>query len=164
MDSEDHKRSVAEGLLQVNERLTADAHCTAMLTLPFELRRKSRQRVRLDDGREIALQLPPGSLLQHDDVLRAADGLLIKVQAAPEAVSTAFASSPMLLARAAYHLGNRHVKLQLGHTWLRYLHDHVLDEMVRGVGLSVYDEHAPFEPEGGAYQEAHAHHEHDHDH
>lgn len=162
MDSEDQKRPPADDLLQVSERLTTDACCPATLTLPFDLRRKSRQRVRLDDGREIALQLPPGSILQHDDVLRAADGLLIRVQAAPEAVSTAFTSSPLLLTRAAYHLGNRHVKLQLGHTWLRYLHDHVLDEMVRGMGLSVYDEHAPFEPEGGAYQEVHVHHEHDH--
>ena len=161
MNPEDQKRPLAEGLLQVNERVTTDANCPATLTLSFELRCKSRQRVRLDDDREIAIQLPPGSVLQHGDVLRAADGLLIKVQAAPEEVSTAFSNSPIVLARAAYHLGNRHVKLQLGHTWLRYLHDHVLDDMVRGMGLSVYDERAPFEPEGGAYQEIPSHHEHD---
>jgi urease accessory protein len=55
------------------------------------------------------------------------------------------------LARAAYHLGNRHVALQIGEGWLRYKHDHVLDEMLHGLGLKVAVEQAPFEPEAGAY-------------
>ena len=58
---------------------------------------------------------------------------------------------PWSLARAAYHLGNRHVALQVGSGWLRYLHDHVLDDMVRGLGFEVVVEEAPFEPEAGAY-------------
>ncbi|MFP5344761.1 MAG: urease accessory protein UreE [Gammaproteobacteria bacterium] len=150
-------RYPAEELPQVSERIKTGEACHATLTLPFELRRKSRQRVRLDDGREIALLLPRGAVLRQDDVLRAADGLLIKVHAAPEEVSTAFTNNTLLLARAAYHLGNRHLALQIGHTWLRYLHDHVLDEMLREMGLSVFNEQAPFEPEGGAYEETHVH-------
>lgn len=155
------ERYTVAGLPQVSERIKTDETCHATLTLPYESRRKSRQRARLDDGREIALLLPRGTVLRQDDVLRAADGLLIKVHAAPEEVSTAFTNNTLLLARAAYHLGNRHLALQIGHTWLRYLHDHVLDEMLRGMGLSVFNERAPFEPEGGAYEETRVHHEHD---
>lgn len=154
-------RYTAEELLQVSERIKTGEACHATLTLPFELRQKSRQRARLDDGREIALLLPRGTVLRQDDVLRAVGGLLIKVHAAPEEVSTAFTNNTLLLARAAYHLGNRHLALQIGHTWLRYLHDHVLDEILRAMGLSVFNERAPFEPEGGAYEETRAHHEHD---
>ncbi len=155
------ERYAAEGLLQVTERITTDEACQATLTLPFESRRKSRQRARLDDGREIALLLPRGTVLRQDDVLRADDGSLIKVNAALEEVSTAFSNSPLLLARAAYHLGNRHVALEVGHAWLRYLHDHVLDDLVREMGLSLFNERAPFEPEGGAYHGTHAPHTHD---
>jgi urease accessory protein len=61
------------------------------------------------------------------------------------------AGDPWQLARASYHLGNRHVALQIGQGWLRYQHDYVLDDMVRGLGLDVTVEEAPFEPEGGAY-------------
>jgi urease accessory protein len=64
------------------------------------------------------------------------------------------------LARASYHLGNRHVALQIGRGWVRYQHDHVLDDMVRGLGLTVTIEQAPFEPEAGAYGGAHTHHAH----
>ncbi|HXS31813.1 MAG TPA: hypothetical protein VN755_13330, partial [Steroidobacteraceae bacterium] len=75
---------------------------------------------------------------------------------------------PQLLARAAYHLGNRHVALQVRASVLCFLHDHVLDDMLRGLGLQVRVETLPFEPEGGAYaRHEHAHgqaHSHDHDH
>lgn len=161
MNSADRDQPSNGKLLQVTERIATDETCQATLTLPFESRQKSRQRVRLDDGREAALRLPRGAVLRQNDVLRADDGLLIEVYAAPEEVSTAFTNSPLLLARAAYHLGNRHVALEIGHTWLRYLHDHVLDDLVREMGLSLFSERAPFEPEGGAYQETQVHHEHD---
>jgi urease accessory protein len=114
--------------------------------------------------------LPRGRLLRGGDHLRADSGLVIRVVAAPEHVSTAFTKDPMLLARVCYHLGNRHVALQIGDTWLRYLHDHVLDDMVEALGLKVFAEAAPFEPEAGAYDSAghtHAHapeHEHAHHH
>jgi urease accessory protein len=68
-----------------------------------------------------------------------------------------------MLARASYHLGNRHVALQIGTGWLRYQHDHVLDDMLRGFGLSIVIEELQFEPEGGAYVAA-SHHSHPHAH
>ncbi|MEW6354178.1 MAG: urease accessory protein UreE [Pseudomonadota bacterium] len=149
-------------VIQITERADVDSVCQTVLTLPFEARRKSRQRVRLDDGRAAALLLPRGVVLRQGDMLRATDGTLIKVHAAPEQVSTASTGDPLLLARAAYHLGNRHVALQIGHAWLRYLHDHVLDEMVSDMGLEVRVECVPFEPESGAYSGIHVHH-HAHD-
>ena len=147
--------------LQIVERLSADLPAQATLTLPFEQRQKSRLRTRLDSGAEVGLFLPRGTVLRHGDRLRAADGRVVEVRAAPETVSTSRTDDPLLLARAAYHLGNRHVALQLGPGWLRYLHDHVLDGMVRELGLEVICEQAPFEPEAGAYGGGH-HHGHDH--
>lgn len=144
-------------MLQVTERLQEPVATEASLTLPFELRQKSRLHTRLDNGEEAALLLPRGTVLRHGDRLRADNGLIILVQAALETVSTAQASAPTLLVRAAYHLGNRHVPLQVGDGWLRYLHDHVLDAMVAALGLQVLTESAPFEPENGAY---HAHDRH----
>ena len=147
--------------LQIVERLSEDLPAQASLTLPFDQRQKSRLRTRLDSGAEVGLFLPRGTVLRHGDRLRATDGLVVEVRAAPEAVSTARADDPLLLARAAYHLGNRHVALQLGPGWLRYPHDYVLDGMARELGLAVTCEQAPFEPETGAYGGGH-HHGHDH--
>ena len=89
---------------------------------------------------------------------------VIRVLAAPETVSTVRCADPHLLARAAYHLGNRHVPLQIDPGLLRYQHDHVLDDMLRGLGLTVETEQAPFEPEAGAYQSAPHSHSHGNDH
>ncbi len=128
------------------------------LTLPIEQRVRSRQRVILDDGREAGLFLPRGTLLRGGDRLAGDDGLVVEVLAASETVSTLHCDQPESLARAAYHLGNRHVPVQVAPGWLRYLHDPVLDEMLRQMGLPVCVEQAPFEPEAGAYQQAaHAH-------
>ncbi len=144
--------------LQITERLREPADAQATLTLPFEQRQKSRLRIRLDNGQDAGLFLPRGTVLRHGDRLRATSGLVVEVRAAPEAVSTARADDALLLARAAYHLGNRHVALQLGPGWLRYPHDHVLDNMARELGLTVNREQAPFEPEAGAYGGGHHHH------
>jgi urease accessory protein len=147
--------------LQIVERLSEDLPARATLTLPFDLRQKSRLRTRLDSGEDVGLFLPRGTVLRHGDRLRTTDGWVVEVRAAPETVSTARSDDPLLLARAAYHLGNRHVALQLGVGWLRYAHDHVLDRMVRELGLTVSGERVPFEPEAGAYgggdQHGHAH-------
>lgn len=121
------------------------------LTLPFHERQKSRCRVALDNGMPAALSLPRGKALRAGDLLQAEDGSVIEIRAATETVSTASSSSPLLLAHACYHLGNRHVPLQIGQGWCRYLHDHVLDEMVRALGLEVLAEQTPFEPVDGAY-------------
>jgi urease accessory protein len=106
-------------------------------------------------------------VLRGGDRLLADDGRVIEVHAAPETVSTVRTDDRLMLERACYHLGNRHVPLEIGPGWLRYQHDHVLDDMLAGFGLAVVVEHAPFEPEGGAYvsaSNAHASHAHSHHH
>jgi len=146
--------------LQIVERLSADLPTRATLTLPFDLRQKSRLRTRLDSGEEVGLFLPRGTVLRHGDRLRTTTGLVVEVRAALESVSTARTEDARLLARAAYHLGNRHVPLQVDVGWLRYLHDHVLDHIVEDLGLDVACEQAPFEPEAGAHGDVSAHHHH----
>jgi len=152
-------------MLKISEKLdnTKPHDCT--LTLAFDLRQKSRFKAVLDDGVEAALILPRGSVLRSGDCLRAEDGKIILIQAASERVSNVATDDAHLLARACYHLGNRHVPLQIGEGWLRYAHDHVLDDMLHGLGLHAITVEALFEPEAGAYggHAAHAHH-HDHDH
>jgi urease accessory protein len=141
-------------MLQLIEKLRAGGQADDTLTLPFDARQKTRQRVRLDSGREAALMLLPGTVLADGDRLQAADGTVVRVIAAAEALSTVRTDDPRALARACYHLGNRHVALQVGSGWARYQPDHVLDDMVRGLGLAVHQENAPFEPERGAYHAA----------
>ena len=135
------------------------------LTLPFHDRRKSRQRVRLDSGEEAALVLPRGgATLRDGDRLRCSDGSLIVVRAAAETLSRALTSDPLTLARAAYHLGNRHIPVAIDPEGLSYQHDHVLDDMVRSLGLPVSTITAAFHPESGAYAQGSPGHSHDHDH
>jgi urease accessory protein len=134
------------------------------LVLPFAERSRSRLRAMLDNGEEAGLFLERGTILRHGDLLLADDGRLVEVEAAPETVSTVRTDDALVLARASYHLGNRHVALQIGPGWLRYCHDHVLDDMLRGFGLDVQVERAPFEPEGGAYVAAPHAHSHAHSH
>ncbi|WP_457572163.1 urease accessory protein UreE [Desulfovulcanus sp.] len=131
----------------------------AQLTLPFDLRQKSRQLARLDSGEEVGLFLPRGTILKDGDLVEADNGLVIIVKAAPERISVATTQDTLLWARACYHLGNRHVPLQISYHQVAYLHDHVLDEMVKGLGLEVTTTIAPFEPETGAYH-GHGHHHH----
>jgi urease accessory protein len=130
------------------------------LTLPFELRQKSRLVAALESGRQIALALPRGHVLRGGALLLAEDGSVIGVRAADEELSVVRSSDPGALVRAAYHLGNRHVALQIEDGALCYLHDHVLDEMLRGLGLEPRVEQRPFEPEAGAYGRGGHHHEH----
>ena len=149
-------------MLKIIEKLSGAVDFSATLTLPFELRQKSRLRVKLDNGEEAGLILPRGSVLRGGDCLRAENGVIIQIQAASESVTTAYTDNPTLLARACYHLGNRHVPLQVGDGWLRYLHDHVLDEMVEKLSLDVKQENTPFEPESGAYGGGGHHHSDEH--
>ncbi|MEA3641431.1 MAG: urease accessory protein UreE [Lamprobacter sp.] len=136
-----------------HESLTTETRetVTGQLSLTYEQRSRSRLRARLDDGREVGILLPRGETLQDGDLLADAQDELIRIQAAAEPLSCTEAEDPLLLARAAYHLGNRHVALQIESGRLCWLHDHVLDAMVRGLGLAVTTEQAPFEPEPGAY-------------
>jgi urease accessory protein len=155
------------------------------LLLDYDARSKRRARARLASGREVALQLPRGTLLADGDWLRADDGTLILVSAAAEPLSTVRSDDALLLARVAYHLGNRHVPLQIEPGRLAYRHDHVLDDLVTRLSLTPGFENAPFVPERGPYghgavllshdhaglghahDHAHSHdhaHPHDHDH
>ena len=134
------------------------------VTLPWERRTRSRQRVTLDDGNEALLALPRGTVLRHGDVLRGACGGQLRVMAAAETVSTAHAEDGTSLLRAAYHLGNRHVPIELKPDHLKIEPDHVLADMLRAMHLIVNEANAAFEPEGGAYAAGHAAHAGGHDH
>ncbi len=121
------------------------------LMLPFDLRQKSRLRTNLASGEEVGVLLPNGEILRGGDLLVATDGRVIQVVAQIEKVMQADCESALDLARAAYHLGNRHVALQIGDGWLRIANDHVLRQMLEGLGLVVNALDASFEPESGAY-------------
>jgi urease accessory protein len=160
-------------MLTISERLQQPRAPDARLVLPFGMRSRSRFRAQLVGGEEVGVILTRGQILRGGDQLLAPDGRVIEVVAAEEDVSTVRTADVRWLARAAYHLGNRHVALQIGEGWLRYSHDHVLDEMLHGLGLKVTVEQACFEPEAGAYHtgadsvRAHEHsdtHTHRHEH
>lgn len=138
-------------MLVVEQRYAGNAPATETLRLDFERRSKSRLRARLVSGEEIGLFLPRGTLLRGGDLLIAKDGRVVAVEAAPEQLIEARSADPRELARAAYHLGNRHVAVEIGDGWLRLQQDHVLAEMLRGLGAEVTPLNAPFEPEAGAY-------------
>ena len=146
------------------EQLAPDnAPATERLVLPFDLRCKSRLRTRLESGEEAGLFLERSTVLRAGDRLLANDGRVIEVIAAFEAVMEVRSGDALLLARAAYHLGNRHVAVELQLGLVRFAHDHVLGEMVRGLGLEVTESKAPFAPESGAYG-GHGGHAHPHGH
>jgi urease accessory protein len=149
-------------MIRIEKLLSETASHDATLSLPIDQRIKSRLKVTLDDGQEAGLFLPRGQVLRNGDLLQSTEGLVIQVQAAAETVSTVHSNDAHTLARVAYHLGNRHVPLQITGAWVRYQHDHVLDEMVIGLGLEVSVEDAPFEPEAGAYKSASHGHQHSH--
>lgn len=132
------------------------------VVLPIDLRIKSRARATLTDGREIGWMIERGDILRDGDLLlsNSKPPLIVRVQAATETVSRVYTDNAHLLLQAAYHLGNRHVAVEIHHDYLAYRHDHVLDKMLLGLGLSVDVGQYPFEPESGAYQQmgAHGHH------
>lgn len=136
------------------------------LCLTMDERTKSRLKVTLSDGQEAGLFLPRGTILKEGYVLSTEDGELVTIEAAKEQVSTVYSDDPLLLARVCYHLGNRHVPLQIEAGWCRYFHDHVLDDMAHGLGATVSVGLEKYQPEPGAYggsSGGHHHHHHDHD-
>jgi urease accessory protein len=144
--------------------------------LDWDVRQKSRFAATDSLGRELGVFLPRGTLVRGGDVLVAEDGSLIRVIAAPQAVlritACAEHGSPFDLTRAAYHLGNRHVPIELKPDHLKIEPDHVLADMLRAMHLTVVEAQEAFEPEGGAYgagghghDHGHAHaHDHGHEH
>ena len=141
----------------------------ASVELDWDMRQKCRLGATDSQGRAIGVFLPRGTLLRGGDVLVAEDGSLIRVIAAPQTVlritPCAVHGSPFDLTRAAYHLGNRHVPIELTPEHLQIEPDHVLADMLRAMHLTVVELQAPFEPEGGAYAaHGHGHHPAHHDH
>ncbi len=146
------------------------------VTLDWDLRQKSRFDAETSDGQRVGVFLPRGTVVRGGDVLLTQAGGFIRVVAAPQAVlritACAHHGSPFDLTRAAYHLGNRHVPIELQPDHLKIEPDHVLADMLRQMHLIVNEVREPFEPESGAYAQgghghghAHAHaHSHDHGH
>jgi urease accessory protein len=148
-------------MLLIQKRCESTAAATERLVLPFDLRQKSRLRTRLESGEEAALFLERGNVLRGGDRLLADDGRVIAVVAALERLLVVRASNAKELARAAYHLGNRHIPVEVGADTLKLEYDHVLEDMLHKLGVETSEEHGPFEPEAGAYGGGHTHHSHD---
>lgn len=149
-------------MIHLTERIALAGHIDDTLELPFDLRQKSRLRVTLASGQEAALFLTRGIILRGGDLLKSEDGLngksvVVQVVAAQEPVYNVIAPTQRDLMCAAYHLGNRHVPLQIGDGWLRLEQDHVLKDMLIGLGMYVSEVITPFEPEAGAYGGGHRH-------
>ena len=149
-------------MLLIEQHYDGPDASTKTLTLRFDQRTKSRLRTRLDSGEEVGLFLPRGTILRGGQRLLASDGGVVEVCAAIESLIEVRCDSLLDLTRAAYHLGNRHVAVQVGSDtrggWLRLAADHVLREMLDGLGCAVTALDAPFEPEAGAYGGGHKHH------
>ncbi len=143
------------------------------LVLDWDLRQKSRFDALASDQQRVGVFLPRGTVLRGGDVLVTQEGGLLRVVAAPQPVlritPCAEHGQPFDLLRAAYHLGNRHVPVELHPDHLQIEPDHVLADLLRSMHLTVEERMAPFEPEGGAYAAgghapAHGHHGHHHPH
>ncbi|MFC0709682.1 urease accessory protein UreE [Azorhizophilus paspali] len=145
-------------MLMIRQRTTARPEWDAELELSFEARSKSRLRCFTTTGEDVGLFLERGQPpLADGDFLLADDGRLVRVRARPERLLHVACASAFELTRAAYHLGNRHVALQIGDGWLRLLDDYVLEDMLRQLGARVETVEAPFQPEHGAYGGGHHH-------
>jgi urease accessory protein len=144
-------------MLTLNTKIEHAEKIDGELVLPFEQREKSRLRAVLRSGEEVALFTVRGSVLRHGDLMRGNDGRVIRIEAAAEATYRVECSDAHTLLRCAFHLGNRHTQAQLGDGFLRIRNDPVLKEMLEGLGATVREESAAFEPEAGAYGGGHGH-------
>ncbi len=138
-------------MLKLTEIEFNDAKVDDQLTLSFDDRQRSRLPATTDNGVAVGLFLPRGKVLRNGMVLTGSQGYKVRVKSASEELSVVKCDDPMLFARTCYHLGNRHVALQILPGELRYLSDHVLDQMVKGLGLDVTYATLAFDPESGAY-------------
>ncbi|OYT97348.1 MAG: urease accessory protein UreE [Pseudomonas sp. PGPPP3] len=145
-------------MLVIHHRIQAQEHWDTELLLNFEARSKSRLRCFTTTGEDVGLFLERGQpALQQGDCLQALDGRVVRVCARPEALLHVTCANAFELTRAAYHLGNRHVALQLGDGWLRLPDDYVLKAMLEQLGACVELIEAPYQPEQGAYGGGHHH-------
>jgi urease accessory protein len=131
------------------------------VTLAYDDRHRRRVRLVADDGGEFLLDLAEAIVLRDGDGLRLDDGAWLAVRAAAEEVCDIACPTPEALARIAWHLGNRHLPVQIVAGGLRIRDDHVIVAMLEGMGAAVTRKKAPFDPEGGAYARSHAHTHHD---
>ncbi len=130
---------------------------TFTLALTAEERTKSRHRWESEDGEAVFLHLPRGTVLRDGDILQDESGsCFVKIVAKPELVLTVTAQTELDIIKAAYHLGNRHVPLEITTTYLRLSPDPVLQAMLEKLGLKVKEEILPFQPETGAYGHQHS--------
>jgi urease accessory protein len=138
------------------------------VVLDFDDRHRRRMAMTGTRGLEFLLDLENAVALRGGDALVLEDGRLVEVVAAAEPLVEIRGADPQHLVRIAWHLGNRHLPTQIMGRGLRIRRDHVIEEMVRGLGARVVEIEAPFDPEGGAYAAAHDHghtgHDHAHDH
>lgn len=150
-------------MIKLNKKLASDsAKSTLTLELTIDQRIRSRLRVSLSNGAEAGLDLPRGEILRGGEQLTNDDGIVVTVLAAAEPLSVVRTDDPLLKSRICYHLGNRHVPLEINDHYVSYQHDHVLDDMVIGLGGEVTCESLPFEPESGAYGGSGHGHSHSH--
>ena len=138
-----------------------DAIVHDVVELSYAARERSRLRATMLSGREIGIDLPVGTILRHGSKLLLEDGRVVAVEACDEELLEVRAPGAAELARIAYHIGNRHVPIEVGDSWIRILPDHVLKTMVEGLGGSVQAVTRRFQPESGAYGHSHVHHQHD---
>ncbi len=148
-------------ILTLTRRLPPDpgVKVNHVLSLTAEDRARSRHRFTANTGQPVYLNLPRGTVLRGGDLLQSEEnsGELVRVAAKPEPVITVTGKTLFDLLRAAYHLGNRHVSLEIASDYLRLSPDPVLEDMLQLQGLQVKSEVAPFEPESGAYGHSHSH-------
>lgn len=155
----------------LTERVTQTNAVEDSICLDFDARQKCRMRVVAESGEVVGISVQRGTTLKHGDLLREPGGPTYAILAAAETLSRVRCDDPVDLARAAYHLGNRHVRLQVEPGAVLYQADHVLDQMIEQLGFVVERVEHPFEPEPGAYHRhvaaghSHSHaHSHDHEH
>ena len=144
-------------MLTLHTKVDKAAAIAGELVLPWRLREKSRLRAALTSGEEVAVLTQRGTVLRDGELLKGSDGRVIRIVGEFEPVYRVECSDTHALMRCAFHLGNRHTQTQVGHRWLRIAADPVLREMLAGLGASVSDEFAVFEPEAGAYGGGHRH-------
>ncbi len=145
-------------MLILTQRFSANPQTLASFTLSLTAyeRTRSRRRVQTDEGEVAHLQLPRGTVLRDGDLLKSeTEDTWVRVVAQPESVFTIKAPTPLKLLQAAYHLGNRHVQLEIHPTYLRLSPDPVLKQMLEQLQVEILEEVVPFQPEIGAYGHHH---------
>lgn len=145
-------------MLRIEQRCESRPACDERLILPFELRQKSRFNAQLANGVDVMVVLARGGTLRDGDCLLMQDGRTVCVVAAAERLLRVNAGDAASLARAAYHLGNRHAAVEIGTDFLQLPYDHVLADMLTQLGVHINEVTAPFQPERGAYGGGHHHH------